>query len=115
MRVGGICALEFSAHGGQWCQIPLELGLPVVVSYKCWELNLGPQAQYEHLAAELCLQSVLKILKRISLLAEDNIRVTSKSMLSSNKGSSVFKFVNKLSATTALARWTLSEVTAKSH
>lgn len=76
--VGGVCALEFSAHGGQWRQIPLELELPVVVSCKCWELNLGPQVQYGHLAAELCLQSVSKILKRISLLAKDSPRVTSK-------------------------------------
>lgn len=104
MGVGGVCALEFSAHGGQWRQIPLELGLPVVVSCKCWELNSGPQAQYERLAAEPCLPSVLKILKRISLLAKDNTRVTSKSILSSNTGSSVFKFVNKLPGATALVR-----------
>lgn len=76
----------------------------MVVSCKCWELNLGPQVQYGHLAAELCLQSVLKILKRISLLAKDSPRVTSKSMLSSNKGSSVVTFVNKLPGSTALAQ-----------
>lgn len=108
-------AVPMAARRGH--QTPPENGLAdsYKLPCKCWELNLGPQVQYEHLAAELCLQSVLKILKRISLLAEDNTRVTSKSMLSSNKGSSVFKFVNKLSATTVLARWTLSEVTAKSH